>query len=68
MAGAMRAAFPSVNAAPFVVAGATDFAMIEILFMYQLARKAVRAVARRWWYRGLFHASRGKRAFPIRFS
>ena len=57
------AAFPSVNAAPSVVAGTTDFAMIEIFFMYQLA-KPVQAVARRWWCRGLFRASRGKRRCP----
>ncbi|WP_291687680.1 hypothetical protein [Bradyrhizobium sp.] len=35
--------------------------MIEILFIYQLARNPVRAVARRWWCRSLFRASRGKR-------
>jgi len=26
-----------------------DFGMIEILFIYQLARNPVQAVARRWW-------------------
>jgi len=64
MAGAMRAAFTFVNAAPFIVARATGLAMIEILFMYQLARKPVQAVARRWWCRSLFRASRGKRRCP----
>jgi hypothetical protein len=39
-----------------------DFAMIEILFIYQLARNPVQAVARRWWWcRSLFRATRGKR-------
>jgi hypothetical protein len=26
-----------------------DFAMIEILFIYQLARNPMQAIARRWW-------------------
>jgi hypothetical protein len=42
----------------------TDFAMIEMLFMYQLARNPVRAIARRWWCRSLYRASRGKRRCP----
>jgi hypothetical protein len=41
--------------------GAKDFAMIELLFIYQLARKPLRAIARRWYCRGLYRASRGKR-------
>jgi len=40
------------------------FAMIEILFIYQLARNPLRAIARRWWCRSLFRASRGKRRCP----
>lgn len=40
------------------------FAMIEILFIYQLARNPVHAIARRWWCRSLFRASRGKRKCP----
>jgi hypothetical protein len=43
------------------IMGAMDFAMIEILFIYQLARNPVRAVARRWWCRSLFRATRGRR-------
>jgi hypothetical protein len=38
-----------------------DSTMIEILFIYQLARKPVQAYARRWWCRSLSHATRGKR-------
>jgi hypothetical protein len=64
MADAIRAAFSSVNAAPSVVAGTMDSAMIEILFIYQLARNPVQAVARRWWCRSLFRATRGKRRCP----
>jgi hypothetical protein len=38
--------------------------MIEILFMYQLARNPVQAIARRWYCRSLFRASRGKLRCP----
>jgi hypothetical protein len=41
-----------------------EFAMIEMLFIYQLARNPVQAVARRWWCRSLYRASRGKRRCP----
>jgi len=44
--------------------GAMDFAMIEMLFIYQLVRNPVRTIARRWWCRGLYRASRGKRRCP----
>jgi hypothetical protein len=37
----------------------TDFAMLEILFMYQLARNPIEAIARRWWCRSLFRGRRG---------
>ena len=64
MADAMGAAFSSVNAALLFVMGTMDFAMIEMLFIYQLARKPVQAVARRWWCRSLFRVSRGRRRCP----
>jgi hypothetical protein len=64
MADAARAAFSSVNAAPIYMAGTMDLAMIEMLFIYQLARNPVQAVARRWWCRGLYRASRGRRRCP----
>jgi hypothetical protein len=64
MADAMGAAFSFANAVPSVCLGATDLAMIELLFIYQLARNPVQAVARRWWCRSLFRASRGKRRCP----
>jgi hypothetical protein len=38
--------------------------MIEILFIYQLARNPVQAIARRWYCCGLFRATRGKRRCP----
>jgi hypothetical protein len=51
---------------PSHFAGGTpiDFAMLEILFMYQLARNPIEAIARRWWCRRLFRATRGKRGCP----
>jgi hypothetical protein len=61
MADATRAAFSSAYAAPIWVVGTKEFAMIEMLFIYQLARNPVQAVARRWWCRSLYRASRGKR-------
>jgi hypothetical protein len=61
MADATRAAFSSADAAPFWVVGTKESAMIEMLFIYQLARNPVQAVARRWWCRSLYRASRGKR-------
>jgi hypothetical protein len=47
---------------PYLPAGTTDFAMIEILFIYQLARNPMQAIARRWYC--LFRATRGKRRCP----
>jgi hypothetical protein len=41
-----------------------DHAMTEILFMVQLARNPLQAIARRWYCRGLFRASRGKQQCP----
>ncbi|HKO71449.1 MAG TPA: hypothetical protein VJV58_10995 [Bradyrhizobium sp.] len=38
--------------------------MIEILYIYQMARAPVQVFARRWWCRSLFHATRGKRRCP----
>jgi hypothetical protein len=41
-----------------------DFAMLDMILMYQLARDPVQAVARRWYCRGLSRATRGKRRCP----
>jgi hypothetical protein len=49
---------------PYLLAGTLDFAMIEMLFIYQLARNPLHAVARRWWCRSLFRVSRGRRRCP----
>jgi len=63
MADAMGAAFSSGSAAP-TFGGDDGLAMIEILFIYQLARNPLQAIARRWWCRSLFRATRGKRRCP----
>jgi hypothetical protein len=39
-------------------------AMVEILFMVQLVRNPMRAIARRWWCKSLYRASRGQRRCP----
>jgi hypothetical protein len=36
-------------------------AMVEILFMAQLVRNPLQALARRWYCRSLFRATRGRR-------
>jgi hypothetical protein len=38
--------------------------MIEILFIVQLARNPLQALARRWYCKGLYRASRGRRHCP----
>jgi hypothetical protein len=63
MADPTLAAFSSEIAAPSSW-GDDGFCMIEFLFIYQLARNPMQAVARRWWCRGLYRASRGRRRCP----
>jgi hypothetical protein len=46
---------------PYLPSGDDGIAMIEILFIYQLARNPLQALARRWWCRSLFRATSGKR-------
>ena len=64
MADAKGAAVTFEERRPIYRWGTMDFAMIEILFIYQLARNPVQAIARRWYCRSLFRASRGKRRCP----
>jgi hypothetical protein len=64
MADAMRGGILLQECRPIFLVGTTDSAMIEILFIYQLARNPMQAVARRWWCRSLFRATRGKRGCP----
>jgi hypothetical protein len=51
---------------PSAIGGGPEFAMIEILYIYQMARNPVQVFARRWWCRSLFRATRGKRGCPER--
>jgi hypothetical protein len=44
--------------------GTIGFAMIEMLFIYQIASNPLQAIARRWWCRSQFRASRGRRRCP----
>jgi hypothetical protein len=53
-----------------MLSGPCDFgdyrtvAMIEFLFIYNLARNPLRAIARRWACRSLYHITRGRRRCP----
>jgi hypothetical protein len=38
--------------------------MVELLFMAQLVRNPLQAIARRWWCKSLFRATRGRRRCP----
>jgi hypothetical protein len=49
---------------PHFMANDDGLAMIEFLFIYQLARNPLRAITWRWWCRSLYRASRGKRQCP----
>jgi hypothetical protein len=49
---------------PHLVLELKDVTMVEILFMVQLARKPLQALARRWYCRSLYRASRGRRRCP----
>jgi hypothetical protein len=71
MADAMRAAFSWRDAAPSIGYPARishtprkDVAMVEMLFMAQLVRRPLQAMARRWYCRSLYRASRGAMRCP----
>jgi hypothetical protein len=64
MADAMRRHSLGGNAVPSGALGATESAMVEFLFIYQLARNPMQAITRRWWCRSLHRASRGRRRCP----
>jgi len=49
---------------PHLMRGDDGLDMIEMLFIYQLARNPLEAIARRWYCRSLFRATRGKRGCP----
>jgi hypothetical protein len=64
MADAISAAFSYEGAALFIPLGTTDIGMLELLFMAQVVRNPLQAIARRWWCRSLFRATRGQRRCP----
>jgi hypothetical protein len=64
MADTTMAAFSFDDAAISGSSGTMDRVMVEILFFAQLARRPLQAMARRWWCRSLFRASRGQRRCP----
>jgi len=41
--------------------GTKDYPMVELLFMAQIVRNPLQAMARRWWCKSLFRATRGQR-------
>jgi hypothetical protein len=41
-----------------------DIAMVELLFIAQVFRNPIEAIARRWYCRSLFRATRGQRGCP----
>jgi hypothetical protein len=41
-----------------------DVAMVELLFIAQVFRNPLQAIARRWYCRSLFRATRGARGCP----
>src|SRR5262249_61497291 len=41
--------------------GTKDFVMVELLFVAQMVRNPLQAMARRWYCPSLFRATRGKR-------
>jgi len=61
MAGSSRAAFSAGIVALYLPSRTKDDVMVELLFMAQMVRNPLQAMARRWYCRNLFRATRGKR-------
>jgi hypothetical protein len=67
MAATKSAAFSGANAALSLLAKRgilKGVAMVEVIFMAQLVRKPLQAMARRWYCRSLFRATRRARRCP----
>jgi hypothetical protein len=60
MADAMRAAFSFVRCRPICLLQEPFVMAFEILLIAQMIRRPVQAIARRWYCRSLFRASRGR--------
>jgi hypothetical protein len=61
MADAMRTALLSWRYCTIYAKGRKDIAMLELLMIANMARTPLRAIARRWYCKGLFRATRGQR-------
>jgi hypothetical protein len=61
MADRNKAVFSYSDAALSPWPGDEGQAMVEIFFMAQMVRRPLEAMARRWYCRSLFRATRGKR-------
>ena len=61
MAGAKNTAFSPEDAALPIRPGTKDCAMVELLFVAQMVRNPLEAIARRWYCKSLFRATRGRR-------
>jgi hypothetical protein len=46
--------------------GTKDTDVVELIFMAQIVRNPLQAMARRWWCKSLFRATRGARRCPER--
>jgi hypothetical protein len=49
---------------PYFMFETKGIIMVEVLFMAQLVRRPLQAMARRWYCRNLFRATRGTRRCP----
>jgi hypothetical protein len=65
MADAKRAALlPGAGRPHLDREGMKDIAMLEFLMMAQMARNPLQVIARRWYCKSLYRATRGQRRCP----
>jgi hypothetical protein len=60
MADTMRAALPGAICRP-IYARDKDRAMLELMMIANMARSPLQVIARRWYCKSLFRATRGQR-------
>jgi hypothetical protein len=63
MADAFGAAF-SLQDAALSMSGLHDSIMLDMYFIYQLAQRPIRAIARKWMCRGLYRVTKGEYRCP----
>ena len=61
MADATHAALLSRRGRTICAKGRKDIAMLELLMIANMARSPLQVIARRWYCKGLFRATRGQR-------